>query len=99
MMIAFITIKSSLVPLIEGLCYKDMGLNCWWEVLALTPVVVSWDNTSILEFWRVKQHKVAAFASGLHVRLGAVSQVLSLNDVAIVLITNEVIGGWSLLKL
>ena len=32
-------------------------------------------------------------------RLGAVSWVSSLNDVALVLIANEVLGGWSLLKM
>ena len=42
---------------------------------------------------------MAAFASGLHVRLGAASRVSSLNDVALVLIADEVLGGWSLLKL
>ena len=42
---------------------------------------------------------MSAFAGGLHARLGAVSQVSSLNDVALVLITDEVLGGWSLLKL
>jgi len=42
---------------------------------------------------------MVAFARGLHVRLGAVSWVSSLNDVALVLIANEVLGGWSLLKM
>ena len=42
---------------------------------------------------------MAAFASGLHARLGAESRVSSLNDVALVLIADEVLGGWSLLKL
>ena len=42
---------------------------------------------------------MVAFASGLHARLGAASQVSSLNDVALLLIADEVLGGWSLLKL
>ena len=51
-----------------------------------------------MNFWRAQQQKVAVFASGLHERLGAVSQVQSLNDAALVLIANGVLGGWSLLK-
>ena len=42
---------------------------------------------------------MAAFASELYARLGAESRVSSLNDVALVLIADEVLGGWSLLKL
>ena len=42
---------------------------------------------------------MAAFASGLHARLGAASRVSWLNHAALVLIADEVLGGWSLLKL
>lgn len=42
---------------------------------------------------------MAAFASGLHARLGEVWWLLSLNDVTLVLIADEVLGGWSMLKL
>jgi len=52
-----------------------------------------------LQHWREQQRKVTAFASELHAWLGAASQVSSLNDMVLVLITNEVLGGWSLLKL
>ena len=47
----------------------------------------------------MQQHKVATFASGLHVRLGAASRVFSLNDVALMLIADDVLGGLSLVKL
>jgi len=47
----------------------------------------------------VQENKAVAFASGLHVRLGATSRVSTLNDMALVLIANEVLGGWSLFKL
>jgi len=57
------------------------------------------DNTAILQHWRVQQHKVATFSSGVHVRLGAASRVLSLNDGALILIADDVLGGLSLVKL
>lgn len=41
---------------------------------------------------------MAAFASGLHARLGAGSQVSLLNAVALVLIADEVLGSWSLIQ-
>jgi len=41
----------------------------------------------------VQQHKMTAFASGLHARLGAASRASLPNDVALVLITNAVLGG------
>ena len=78
---------------------KYICLNSCWQALALPPEAVIWNNTAILQHWRVQQHKVAAFASGLHARLGAASWVSSLNDMALVLIADEVLGGWSLLKL
>jgi len=79
--------------------YNPIGLSSCWQALWLPPEADGWDNAAILQHWRVQQNKVAAFASGLHVRLGEASQVSSLNDVALVLIADEVLGGWSLLKL
>jgi len=69
-----------------------------WQALELPPQASDWDDTRIMNFWRAQQQKVAVFASGLHARLGAASQVQSLNDAALVLIANGVLGGWSLLK-
>ena len=47
---------------------------------------------------RVQQHKVAAFASGMHARLGAASGVSRLDDQTMMMIVEEVLGGWGLLK-
>jgi len=47
---------------------------------------------------RVQQQKVAAFASGMHALLGAASGVSWLDEQALVMIANEVLGGWGLLK-
>ena len=80
--------------------YQHMFLEmCWEAALTLPPEAAGRDNSAILQHWRVQQHKVVAFASGLHVRLGATSRVSTLNDMALVLIADEVLGGWSLLKL
>jgi len=47
----------------------------------------------------MQQEKVVAFISGLQARLGAASLVSMLHDVALVLITDEVLAGGSMLKL
>jgi len=78
---------------------NQICLTSCWEALGLPPEAATWENTAILQHWRVQQEKVAALASGLHAQLGAASRVSSLNDVALVLIADEVLGGWSLLKL
>ena len=78
---------------------NPVGLKNCCQALGLPPEAASWEDTVILQHWGVQQHKVAVFASGLHARLGAASRVSSLNDVALVLIADEVLGGWSLLQL
>jgi len=79
--------------------YDFIGLKSCWQALALPPEASVWSDAAIMQHWRVQQHKVEAFASGLHARMGAASQVSSLNVVVLVLIADEVLGGWSLLKL
>jgi len=44
----------------------------------------------------MQQHKVMAFACGLHERLGEVSQVSSIDESMLMHIANELLGGWSL---
>ena len=61
-------------------------------------MTADWSNTTTLEFFRAQQHKVAAFASGTHARLGAASRVLVLDEQTLVMIADEVLGGWSLLR-
>ena len=51
-----------------------------------------------LDYFRVQLQKVAAFASGLHSWLGAASGVSWLDEQALVMIADEVLGGWDLLK-
>jgi hypothetical protein len=51
-----------------------------------------------LDYFRVQQQKLAAFASGMHSRLGAASGVSWLDEQALVMIADEVLGGWGLLK-
>ena len=46
----------------------------------------------------MQQHKVVAFASGMHARLGAASGVSRLDEQTLVMIVEEVLGGWALLK-
>ena len=51
-----------------------------------------------LDYFRVQQQKVAAFASGMHSWLGGASGVSWLDEQALVMIADEVLGGWGLLK-
>ena len=51
-----------------------------------------------MEHFREQQSKVAAFASGLHRRLGAGSMVSQLDEQVLVLVADEVLGGWSLMR-
>jgi len=75
----------------------DLG-RCWQE-LGLPPAAAYWDDAMILQHWRVQQQKVAAFANGAHPRMGAASQMSVLNDAAVGLIADAVLGGWSLLEM
>ena len=61
-------------------------------------VAADWTNAMALDYLRVQQQKVAAFASGMHARLGAASGVSWLDEQALVMIADEVLGGWGLLK-
>ena len=62
------------------------------QVLSLPAVATEWDNKTILTYFQVEQQKLVAFASGLQARLGAASGVLWLDEHALLLIGNEVMG-------
>jgi hypothetical protein len=51
-----------------------------------------------LDYFRVQQQKMAAFASVMHSRLGAVSGVSWLDKQVLVMIADEVLERWGLLK-
>jgi hypothetical protein len=73
-------------------------LSTCWRALGLPAAAAGWTNTMTLDYLRVQQQKVAAFASGMHARLGAASGVSWLDEQALVMIADEVLGGWGLLK-
>ena len=73
-------------------------LSTCWQALGLPAAAADWSNATTLEFFRVQQHKVAAFASGMHARLGAASGVAGLDEQTLVMIADEVLGGWGLLR-
>ena len=58
----------------------DFRLSNYWQQLGLPSEAATWSTASTLDFLRVQQLKVAAFASGLQKRLGAASGVSMLND-------------------
>jgi Leucine-rich repeat (LRR) protein len=70
----------------------DISLSMCWRELGLPAEAAAWNNAATLDFLRLQQHKVAAFASGLHGRLGAASGVSMLNDQILTMIANEVLG-------
>ena len=69
-----------------------------WRGLGLPAEAAEWGDIEIVEHFREQQSKVAAFASGLHRRLGAGSMVSQLDEQVLVLIADEVLGGWSLMR-
>jgi len=76
---------------------QDIGEICC-KALTLPPLVAGWTNTAVLQHWRVQQHKLMAFGSGLYWRLGVASAISLLNDTIFLLIADEVLGCISLLR-
>jgi len=68
------------------------------QKLTLPPEAVQWEDATILEYWQIQQNKVMAFACRSHNRLGAVSQVSSLDESMLMHITNKLLGGRSLIQ-
>jgi hypothetical protein len=77
---------------------ENLRLSTCWRALGLPAAAADWSNAMTLDYLRVQQQKVAAFASGMHARLGAASGVSWLDEQALVMIADEVLGGWGLLK-
>ena len=69
--------------------------SCWRE-LRLPAKRTAWENAEVLDFFRGQQEKVVVFASRLHARMDIASCVSSLNELSLVMITDEVLGGWTL---
>ncbi len=81
---------------IEGL----LCLSTCWRALGLQGAAADedWTNVMTLDYFSVQQQKVAAFASGMHWLLGVSSGVSWLDEQALVMIADEVLGWWGLLK-
>ena len=77
---------------------EKMRLSTCWRALGLPAAAADWSNAMTIDYLRVQQQKVAAFASGMHARLGAASGVSWLDEQALEIIADEVLGGWGLLK-
>ena len=75
-----------------GICRQELGLptpfDQFWHI---TP------NTSCdsLAFFRVQQKKVEVFARRIQKRLGALSLMSVLDEQALMMIVDQVLGGWS----
>ena len=77
---------------------ENLRLSTCWRALGLPAAAADWSNAMTIDYLRVQQQKVAAFASGMHARLGAASGVSRLDEQTLVMIADEVLGGWGLLK-
>ena len=90
------------LPLLREFDYDEsrygLRLSTCWQALGLTAAAAYWSDATTLEHFRVQQHKVAAFASGMHVRLGVASEVSGLDEQTLAMIADEVLGGWGLLS-
>jgi hypothetical protein len=79
--------------------FSTYVLSTCWRALGLPAADEDWTNAMTLDYFRMQQQKVAAFASGMmKARLGAVSGVSWLDEQALVMIADELLGGWGLLK-
>ena len=58
----------------------DIRLSTCWQALGLPAAAADWSNATTLEFFLVQQHKMAAFASGMHARLDSASEVSQLDE-------------------
>jgi len=90
------------LPLLREFDYDEsrygLRLSTCWQALGLTAAAADWSDETTLEHFRVQQHKVAAFASGMHARLGVASEVSGLDEQTLAMIADEVLGGWGLLS-
>jgi hypothetical protein len=77
---------------------ENLRLSTCWRALGLPAAAADWSTTMTIDYLRVQQQKVAAFARGMHARLGAASGVSRLDEQTLVMIADEVLGGWGLLK-
>ena len=74
------------LPLLHDL--QGIHLRTCWRALGLPAAAADWTNVMTLYYFRVQQQKVAAFASGMHSRLGAASGVSWLDEQALVMIAD-----------
>ena len=90
------------LPLLREFDYDEsrygLRLSTCWQALGLTAAAADWSDETTLEHFRVQQHKVSAFASGMHARLGVASEVSGLDEQTLAMIADEVLGGWGLLS-
>ena len=84
----------------EGGIVNQFPVLCrCWQALGLPADAATWDMSTALECFRQQQQNALIFASGLHPRLGAASHVAWLDEQALMMIVDELLGGWSLLQL
>ena len=91
-------LKAWPLPLLHVVAEENLRLSTCWRALGLPAAAAGWTNKMTLDYLRLQQQKVAAFASGMHARLGAASGVSWLDEQALVMIADEVLGGCVLLK-
>jgi hypothetical protein len=68
------------------------------DILKLPWESNGWSNGRFMDYFRLQQTKFSAFSAGTHARLGAHSRVAMLNDQSLVMIADEILGGWTLIK-
>ena len=93
-------LKAWPLPLLFDFKFKveewEISVGRFSHALGLPEEAKTWDNKTTLDFFRMQQLKMTAFASGLHARLGGASHVSLLNEQMLMIIADEVLGGWSL---
>lgn len=76
--------------------FRSVQLSTHWRVLDLPAAARCWENGAVLEYFRLQQCKVAAFAGGHHPRLGRHSKLRVLDENTLILVAEEAMGRASL---
>jgi len=85
------SLKAWPLPCLKSTNWR-LGFKNWWSTLSLPSEGERWDDSTIMQYWQVQQHKFFVFTTGLNTRLGSMSPVSTLDDMLLLKIADELLG-------